>query len=52
MKTIWFVLLMGLVGCADQPRSIADGAETVAPYGYIDYCIRHPDDNQLCRKGK
>jgi len=36
-----FGLLLG--GCASQQRLESSGDRAPAPYGFVDYCNRHPD---------
>ena len=38
---VWLALLMG--GCAGPQRLESSGDRAPAPYGFVDYCNRHPD---------
>jgi len=46
------ILLVGLVivaalvcfGCAEHPTRIKGGEEVAPPWGWMDYCQRHPED--------
>ena len=43
MKAIALFVLI-LAGCATPPAHMTLGEEADPPYGWVEYCNRHPDD--------
>lgn len=41
------ILALLLVGCAGNERIEGSGVIAEPPYGWIDYCVRHPEE-PLC----
>lgn len=38
---VWLAILLG--GCAGSQRLESSGDRAAAPYGFVDYCNRHPE---------
>lgn len=38
---VWLAILLG--GCAEPRRLESSGELAPAPYGFVDYCLRHPE---------